>query len=271
MRPGGSGSSATTSSFSTTSRAPRLASTARGSRACIPSPVHRRRRPRRRRRSARALEEPFDAVLHLAGQVAVTTSILDPVTDYDINALGTFKLLEELRRRHAERPGPGAAPDLRLDQQGLRPPLHGRDPARRPLGLPEPSGGRLRGGVALLRVPLRLLEGRGRPVRRRLPPQLRPSDRRDAPVVHLRAPPVRRGRPGLGGVVRARRDLRPADHLLRRRPPGARPPVGRRPRGAVSRRPPRKRATVAGRAYNVGGGPGFRLSLKELLGISRRA
>jgi CDP-paratose 2-epimerase len=51
-----------------------------------------------------ALSEPFDVVLHLAGQVAVTTSIVDPVTDYEINALGTFKLLEELRRRHAGTP-----------------------------------------------------------------------------------------------------------------------------------------------------------------------
>ena len=51
-----------------------------------------------------ALAEPFDVVLHLAGQVAVTTSIVDPVTDHDINALGTFKLLEELRRRHAGAP-----------------------------------------------------------------------------------------------------------------------------------------------------------------------
>jgi CDP-paratose 2-epimerase len=51
-----------------------------------------------------ALSEPFDVVLHLAGQVAVTTSILDPVTDHDVNALGTFRLLEELRRRHADAP-----------------------------------------------------------------------------------------------------------------------------------------------------------------------
>jgi CDP-paratose 2-epimerase len=51
-----------------------------------------------------ALAEPYDVVLHLAGQVAVTTSILDPVTDHDINALGSFKLLEELRRRHAGAP-----------------------------------------------------------------------------------------------------------------------------------------------------------------------
>ncbi len=53
---------------------------------------------------ARALAEPYDVVLHLAGQVAVTTSILDPVNDYEINALGTFRLLEALRRRHAGAP-----------------------------------------------------------------------------------------------------------------------------------------------------------------------
>src|SRR5215831_16491819 len=45
-----------------------------------------------------------DAVVHLAGQVAVTTSIVDPVTDWEINALGTFRLLEALRKRHAGAP-----------------------------------------------------------------------------------------------------------------------------------------------------------------------
>ncbi len=51
-----------------------------------------------------ALAEPYDVVLHLAGQVAVTTSILDPAADHEINAIGTFRLLEELRRRHAGAP-----------------------------------------------------------------------------------------------------------------------------------------------------------------------
>ncbi len=39
-----------------------------------------------------------DVVLHLAGQVAVTTSVSDPRTDFEINALGTFNLLEAVRR-----------------------------------------------------------------------------------------------------------------------------------------------------------------------------
>ncbi|MBP6942662.1 MAG: GDP-mannose 4,6-dehydratase [Candidatus Buchananbacteria bacterium] len=38
-----------------------------------------------------------DAVLHLAAQVAVTTSVTDPTTDFMINALGTFNVLEAIR------------------------------------------------------------------------------------------------------------------------------------------------------------------------------
>jgi CDP-paratose 2-epimerase len=38
-----------------------------------------------------------DAVLHLAGQVAVTTSLRDPRTDFEINALGTFNVCEAMR------------------------------------------------------------------------------------------------------------------------------------------------------------------------------
>ncbi len=37
------------------------------------------------------------AVLHLAAQVAVTTSVTDPRTDFEINALGTFNVLEAVR------------------------------------------------------------------------------------------------------------------------------------------------------------------------------
>jgi CDP-paratose 2-epimerase len=38
------------------------------------------------------------AVLHLAAQVAVTTSVTDPRPDFEINALGTFNVLEAVRR-----------------------------------------------------------------------------------------------------------------------------------------------------------------------------
>ena len=46
-----------------------------------------------------AFQQHADAglVLHLAGQVAVTTSVTDPREDFDINALGTFNILEAVR------------------------------------------------------------------------------------------------------------------------------------------------------------------------------
>lgn len=39
-----------------------------------------------------------DVILHLAGQVAVTTSVANPRTDFEINALGTLNVLEAARR-----------------------------------------------------------------------------------------------------------------------------------------------------------------------------
>ncbi|MGO8991929.1 MAG: GDP-mannose 4,6-dehydratase [Polyangiaceae bacterium] len=39
----------------------------------------------------------FDAVLHLAAQVAVTTSVVNPRHDFEVNALGTFNVLEATR------------------------------------------------------------------------------------------------------------------------------------------------------------------------------
>ena len=45
-----------------------------------------------------------DAVLHLAGQVAVTTSVLDPRADFEVNALGTLNVLEAVRLKAGGRP-----------------------------------------------------------------------------------------------------------------------------------------------------------------------
>jgi len=47
-----------------------------------------------------AVREAFaraDAVYHFAGQVAVTTSVINPAEDFQINALGTFNVIEALR------------------------------------------------------------------------------------------------------------------------------------------------------------------------------
>lgn len=43
------------------------------------------------------LAEKSDVIYHLAGQVAVTTSILDPRVDFANNALGTLNVLEAVR------------------------------------------------------------------------------------------------------------------------------------------------------------------------------
>jgi CDP-paratose 2-epimerase len=42
--------------------------------------------------------EQVDVVYHLAAQVAVTTSVIDPREDFMINALGTFNVLEAIRK-----------------------------------------------------------------------------------------------------------------------------------------------------------------------------
>jgi CDP-paratose 2-epimerase len=39
-----------------------------------------------------------DTVFHLAGQVAMTTSIANPRLDFEVNALGTFNILDAVRR-----------------------------------------------------------------------------------------------------------------------------------------------------------------------------
>lgn len=44
----------------------------------------------------------IDAVLHLAAQVAVTTSVLNPREDFEVNALGTFNLCEAVRQSQPE-------------------------------------------------------------------------------------------------------------------------------------------------------------------------
>jgi len=46
-------------------------------------------------------EQP-DVVFHLGGQVAMTTSISNPRLDFEINALGTFNLLDSIRKYSPE-------------------------------------------------------------------------------------------------------------------------------------------------------------------------
>src|SRR6266851_6012333 len=46
---------------------------------------------------ARVAAQDADVIYHLAGQVAVTTSVDDPRTDFEVNALGTLNVLEAAR------------------------------------------------------------------------------------------------------------------------------------------------------------------------------
>ena len=82
-------------------------------------------------------------VFHLAAQVAVTTSLTDPVRDFEVNARGTLNLLEALRDR--DDPAPlvftstnkvyGALPDVPLRKSGRR--YEPADPAVRAHGVGE--------------------------------------------------------------------------------------------------------------------------------------
>lgn len=49
----------------------------------------------------RELSEGVDVICHLAGQVAVTTSVKEPREDFEINALGTLNVLEAVRKSSA--------------------------------------------------------------------------------------------------------------------------------------------------------------------------
>src|SRR3954447_20173198 len=54
--------------------------------------------------AVRVLVASSGAVMHLAGQVAVTTSLDDPITDFEINARGTLNVLEAVRRHNPDAP-----------------------------------------------------------------------------------------------------------------------------------------------------------------------
>ncbi|MCO5171374.1 MAG: GDP-mannose 4,6-dehydratase [Planctomycetes bacterium] len=101
---------------------------------------------RDRLRLRRALEGAGE-VFHLAGQVAVTTSLERPTHDFEVNALGTHVLLEELRRRAGRGEGPralvftstnkvyGGLPDLPLAERPTR--WEPADPLVRARGISE--------------------------------------------------------------------------------------------------------------------------------------
>jgi len=70
----------------------------------------------------------FDVVLHLAAQVAVTTSVVNPRRDFEINALGTLNVLEAVRLHSpntiilnaSTNKVYGKLPDLNLSEDAMR-------------------------------------------------------------------------------------------------------------------------------------------------------
>lgn len=44
------------------------------------------------------IKNHFDAILHLGAQTAVTTSVINPTVDFETNAIGTFNVLEAVRK-----------------------------------------------------------------------------------------------------------------------------------------------------------------------------
>jgi CDP-paratose 2-epimerase len=90
----------------------------------------------------RALRD-VDHVVHLAAQVAVTTSLMDPLADFDVNARGTLTLLEAIRTS-SKRPSLlftstnkvyGGLDDIELEQRGTR--YVPADPGAREQGVSE--------------------------------------------------------------------------------------------------------------------------------------
>jgi CDP-paratose 2-epimerase len=67
-------------------------------------------------------------VFHLAAQVAVTTSLSDPIEDFEVNARGTLNVLEAIRRSHRRPPlfftstnkVYGGLEDVRLQEERFR-------------------------------------------------------------------------------------------------------------------------------------------------------
>ena len=168
-----------------------------------------------------------DAVLHLAGQVAVTTSVADPRADFEINALGTFNVLEAVRTRR-RRPTGGP---LQLDQQGLRQPrARPRRRAQRPIRLRRTAPTASTSHEPLdFHSPYGCSKGAGDQYVRDyariygLKTVVLPAE------LHLRHAPVRHRGPGVGRLVLRCGDTGPAVHDLRRRQADSRRALGRRP------------------------------------------
>jgi len=96
-------------------------------------------------RQEEALRAPVSgaaAIMHLAGQVAVTTSLQEPVEDFEINVRGTLNLLETVRRHNPR------APIIFASTNKVYGELLKEQTVRRVNGRYAPEGSRLARGVS---------------------------------------------------------------------------------------------------------------------------
>ena len=140
-------------------------------------------------------------VFHFAAQVAVTTSLLDPLHDFEVNARGTLNLLDALQA--LDDPPPLLFTSTNKVYGALGDVLLRREAGRyRPVDAAIGDVWHRGDAAAGLSQSVRLLEGGGRPVRAGLRAHFRPAGCRVPHELHLRSAPVRHRGSGLGGAFR---------------------------------------------------------------------
>ncbi len=140
-----------------------------------------------------------DAILHAAAQTAVTTSTIDPETDFTSNALGTFRVLEAARRSRRQPTVIYCSTNKVYGANVNRVPILGRGPNR------YDSASRTRGGFEETfgidlceHTPYGCSKLTGDLYVQDYRPSLRSARRRLPDVVHLRNASVRHGGPRAG-------------------------------------------------------------------------
>lgn len=207
-----------------------------------------------------------DVILHLAAQTAVTTSVADPRSDFEVNALGTFNVLEAAR---AQRRAPlvlyastnkvyGGMEDVAIEERDGR--YAYRDLAKgvgedRPLDFHSPYGCSKGAADQYVRDYARIYGVPSVVFRQSCiygPRQFGTEDQ--GWLAHFVLTAMRGGALTIYGDGKQIRDVLDVDDLIDAF-------------GAAMAR----RDAVAGRVYNIGGGPERTLSLLELVAeIERR-
>lgn len=209
--------------------------------------------------------EEVDVVYHLAAQVAVTTSVANPVEDFDVNARGTLNVLEAVRLARA-RPIVvysstnkvyGELDDLRVAERAGRyefPELPGGVSETRPLDFHSPYGCS-KGAADQYVIDYSRIYGLKTVVFRQSciygPHQFGVEDQGWVAWFAIRA--LRRLPVTVYGNGRQVRDVLYIDDLLDAYDAAVE---------AI--------ATTSGKAYNIGGGPANTLSLLELIDLLER-